>query len=203
MNRIALVLVGSALLGGCSGSADFGDDFDREWVDGNIEQVWEADIGSSGWGLGLSLGEDSVCTVSSDAQIYVLALADGQKLQSQFLDFDESVAAATCDGQRAFIVLDDASALLQAIGEDAERWQVNLGRSLLGEPLFAGENIIVFGADGTIEAWSANSGLLLWEHTQQVSGIRLEGFFRPLQVQDNVYAGLPSGDLLAIAAETG
>ena len=204
MTRVGFILPVLILLSGCGGSSVyFGKDFDRDWIDENIELVWEADVGESGWGLEFTVAGESVCTVSSDAAIQVFALADGQQLQSRYLEVDESVSAAVCDGQRAFVVLADASARMLAIGEEGQRWQVNLGRSLLGKPLFAGDNIIVFGANGTIEAWSANSGLLLWSHIQQISGIRLAGFFRPLQLRTNVYAGLPSGDFLAIAADTG
>ena len=205
MRRYVSLLVFAALLGGCGGSAvDFGEDFDRDWVDENIDVLWEADIRGSGWGLGLTTGERTVCTVSSDAIIHVFALDDGRQLSYHELEEEEAVSAAICDGRRAFVVFADGSALMLAIGEEsAERWRVNLGRSLLGEPLFVDENIIVFGANGTIEAWSVNSGLLLWEHTQQVSGISLNGFFRPLPVREKIYAGMPSGDFLAIAADTG
>ena len=206
MKKNAFLPALAALLAGCGGSAvDFGEDFDEGWIDGNVDLVWEADIGESGWRLGLTAGPQAACTVSSDAVIHVLDLADGRRLARHELDADESVAAAVCDGRRAFVVLADASALMLAIGEEgaSERWRINLGRSLLGEPLFSGENVIVVGADGTIEAWSTNSGLLLWEHSQQVSGISLEGFLRPQRLGESVYAGLPSGDLLALAASTG
>ncbi len=202
--RILPAVAAAALAAGCaSSSPNFGAGFADGWSYGGVETVWSADVNGSGWNFGLDVAEDTLCAVTPEGEAYVLSLEDGEQLARAQFSLPEGAQAGACDSQRAFVIHTDGIASLHSIADASELWRTDSRRPVLGAPVLAGDSMIIFGADGTVEAWSANAGEPLWEHNEQAPSFRLHGYFRPLAAGGNVYFGLPTGELLGLATDTG
>jgi outer membrane protein assembly factor BamB len=84
-----------------------------------------------------------------------------------------------------------------------ERWSLSLLSELLSPVAIAPGRVIVRTVDGKISAVNSENGEKLWNYEREVPVLTLRGTGTPIVVEDQVIAGLDSGEVVALALEDG
>lgn len=209
MSRYLVLGLAAALMVGCSSSgkkelppADL-EKFDAEV---QLDRVWKRNIGVGQGDLynNLTPALDGLTLYAADAEGRVVALnrEDGDEKWEVKLKAPLSgavgaggglVIVGTLDGQ--VIALDE--------NDGSEKWRAQASSEVLAPPQTNGDVVVVQTQDDKLVALDISSGERRWIYESSLPVLTVRGHSTPIVGVRQVFAGMASGKVVALAADTG
>ncbi len=200
-----LVLAGTLLLAGCSGSASGPKMAELSELPANIpvRTLWQAGIGASGDAVFLpALAADAVYAAAQDGTVARFNAASGKEVWRSTTGQELSggvgsdgalVAVGTPEGE--VIALDAAS------GE--VRWRSRVSSEILTPPVLTGDLVIVRSADSRVFALDARDGKRRWLYQRTSPALSVRSPTGMVADRGYVFTGFAGGKLVSIALANG
>ncbi|MFZ9583958.1 MAG: outer membrane protein assembly factor BamB [Pseudohongiellaceae bacterium] len=216
LSSLALALVFSLLLGGCSwGVWDFLRDKDKVRPDDLVnfdEEVrmrrnWSISVGD-GEGkrynrLKPALAGDRLFVVSVDGEVVAVSTDRGRREWRTELDDVEVTGGVGVGGGLVLVGTQAAEvfALDAATGE--VRWQAPVSSEVLSAPATDGRVVVVQSIDGRLTGLDARNGNPLWTYEIPVPALSLRGTSSPLINANFVISAQAGGSVVSLALDNG
>lgn len=207
MKRVASLLMALAIAG-CAGSpspvvpptplAEFKPAL-------RVEQSWARRIGAGAAGHFLQLGpaydRGHVMVASRRGAVSAHAAETGERLWRN----DLNVPLSSGPGIAGDLVLLGGKAEIIALqrGDGTLRWRVPVSSESLGDPVRAGDIVVVRTIDGAVYGLAAQDGRRLWRVQQAVPLLSLRGQSSPLIAGDAAIVGFANGRVAAYGLRDG
>ncbi|HIJ21622.1 MAG: outer membrane protein assembly factor BamB [Gammaproteobacteria bacterium] len=168
--------------------------------------VWSERIGDGTAGLIVRVEHqvvgDMLYMASVDGEIAAIDLPSGAVRWN--VNSKERIMSGVVVGPRNLYVGNESGYLVAFDRETGqERWSLSLLSELLSPVAIAPGRVIVRTVDGKISAVNSENGEKLWNYEREVPVLTLRGTGTPIVVEDQVIAGLDSGEVVALALEDG
>ena len=168
--------------------------------------VWSERIGDGTAGLIVRVEHqvvgDMLYMASVDGEIAAIDLPSGAVRWN--VNSKERIMSGVVVGPRNLYVGNESGYLVAFDRETGqERWSLSLLSELLSPVAIAPGRVIVRTVDGKISAGNSENGEKLWNYEREVPVLTLRGTGTPIVVEDQVIAGLDSGEVVALALEDG
>lgn len=179
-----------------------------------LTRAWSADLGSADTARRRAVcepvvGEGRVFAVDAVGVVTALDLAGGGQVWRRDLRPDEQDDTATgggvaLAGERLIATTAFAEAVALGTADGAEAWRVKLTAPCHGAPLVVGDRAIAVTVDNEVIALSLATGERLWTRRASApTGPTLLGTPTPSAAEGIVVAALSTGELVALAQDTG
>ncbi|MBT3308004.1 MAG: outer membrane protein assembly factor BamB [Gammaproteobacteria bacterium] len=168
--------------------------------------VWDQSIGSGTDGLVVKLNhqivENRLYVAEVDGAVKAVALPSGDAVWS--VSLSERVMSGVAVGKKSLYVGTESGRLIALDRQHGkEQWSANLLSEILAPAAEASGIVVVRTADGKLSALNSENGSVLWSYEREVPVLTLRGTGSPLIVGDRVYAGLDSGEVVALSLQDG
>ncbi|MBT7140976.1 MAG: outer membrane protein assembly factor BamB [Gammaproteobacteria bacterium] len=168
--------------------------------------VWSERIGDGTAGVIVRVEHqvvgDMLYMASVDGEIAAIDLPSGAVRWN--VNSKERIMSGVVVGPRNLYVGNESGYLVAFDRETGqERWSLSLLSELLSPVAIAPGRVIVRTVDGKISAVNSENGEKLWNYEREVPVLTLRGTGTPIVVEDQVIAGLDSGEVVALALEDG
>lgn len=203
------ITMAALLVAGCSGSgkkelapAEL-QDFTAEV---ELERNWKRNIGAGQGKLYNQLmpSLDGLTLYAADAKGRVVAMdRDTGEVMWQ-VKLDERVSGAVgTGGGRIMIGTLDGEVIVLDETDGSEMWRTRVSSEVLAPPQTNGDVVVVQTLDDKIAALDISDGSQRWIYESSVPVLTLRGHSTPLISRGRVFAGLSSGRVVGLAADTG
>lgn len=219
--KMLSLLLASSLISGCSTVTDtvdnwMGDSKPSASAPAKLQAfkaevaplaVWDHEIGDGSEGL-ISQHQpvragNRLYASAVDGTVRAVALPSGDTLWSRQLE--QQLMSGVAVGKEQLYVGTDAGRLVALDRTNgSERWSVNLLSEILAPATeVEGKVVVVRTADGKLSALDTEEGKMLWSYEREVPVLTLRGTSSPVVSDGRVFAGLDSGEVVAVALEDG
>jgi len=215
----ALAVSLAALLGGCSVMDWFKSDSDREkeaaeapaalvefTPEVEVRKVWSTSVGD-GQGklynrLQPALYGDSIYVAAVDGVVEALDAATGDRRWK--VDVDTGISGGVGTGGD-LVLLGNTKGRVIALESATGRqlWRAKVSSEVLAPPTADWDVVVVQTLDGKVTGLDAATGARRWTHDSSMPLLTLRGTAPPVLEDGVVYAGLASGRIVAIKADSG
>jgi outer membrane protein assembly factor BamB len=214
MARLAPLLLGALLLGGCSYIP---------WVDSEedprppmeladltprlgVTALWSTEIGAGTDGRRLSLvpAVDGARLFVADAQGLVTALStgDGRVLWQRETGIPFSGGPGVA-GQRLILGSTDGDLVALSTTDGSQLWRAGVDSEILAIPRIAGETVVLHTLNDDVLGFDAASGELRWRYSSQAPVLTLRGSSTPVIAGEHAVVGVSGGKLVKLELATG
>lgn len=211
---VLLAVLLSTLLGGCKmfGSRSNKDNIDppAELVDftpsANVQQAWNASIGKGERRLSIrqapAVAGGRVYTADVDGVLNAFEAESGSRVWQVETDLALSGGPGIGEGTLVVGSLDgDVIALNPQTG--AERWRARVSSEVIAAPAIGRGVAVVRALDGRVFGFSITDGSRRWVFDRALPSLTLRGNAPPVISGNTVYLGYDSGEVVALALDTG
>ncbi len=219
IRNLLAVLSAVALLTGCSTVSETVD----EWVDGDssgqapaVLQAFQAEVAPLVvWNHRVGTGTDErmvwlrhqivenrVYAVAAEGEVEAYSLPSGE--QQWKVELSESIMSGIAPGaDNLYLGMESGRLVALSRTDGKERWSVPLLSEILAPVAEAEGIVVVRTADGKLTALHSDNGEVIWSYQREVPVLTLRGTGSPLIHNGRVYAGLDSGEVVALSLQDG
>jgi outer membrane assembly lipoprotein YfgL len=165
----------------------------------SAQQVWVAAVGPGVNGLSMAVNGDKVAVAGSNGTVTLINVLSGADLW-RFSVGGSLTAGVGFDGHMSAVITSQNE--LVAIVGGQEVWRQRLASTSFTAPLVAGQRVFVLGADRSVSAYDANSGIRLWTQSRTGEPLVLRQSGVLLAVGDTLVVGL-AGRMVGFNPNTG
>ena len=205
---VAITLAG-LLIAGCSGSgkkelapAEL-QDFTAEV---ELERTWKRNIGAGQGKLYNQLmpSLDGLTLYAADARGRVVAMErDTGEVKWQVKLKEDVSGAVGTGGGRVMVGTLDGQVIVLDEADGSEMWRAQVSSEVLAPPQTNGDVVVVQTLDDKITALDISDGSQRWIYESSVPVLTVRGHSSPLISRGRVFAGLSSGQVVGLAADSG
>jgi outer membrane protein assembly factor BamB len=127
----------------------------------------------------------------------------GQRLWQKKTQNAISAGPVIVNHQAIVCGIKPAQLVAYALKDGAVLWTVPLTGELVTPPSVQENFMVVTTLDGSVSAFTADTGKLLWRYTTHAPTLVLRKNSRPVISKNQVFAGLPNGKVIALQRSTG
>jgi len=207
--RLASVVLTICLLNSCSSDKDVIPPAELKpfTAEFKFKKLWSRGVGDGQgerWNnLQLAVDERNIFAASSNGKVYAFDKKSGKKIWNTNLK-NKVISGAT--GLAGNLVLvgtlqGEIIALDKMTG--SKKWQAEVGSEILSAPVANADIVVVQSQDDGISAFNITDGKRLWVVDNQNAVLSLRGTSKPVVTNLLVVAGLSSGKVIAVNAQTG
>ncbi len=208
LSRCLILGLSAAVMVGCSSSKKELPPAELEKFNAEVEldRIWKRNIGVGQGDLynNLTPALDGLTLYAADAKGRVVALERETGKEKWEVKLKEPLSGAvgaggglvlvgTLDGQ--VITLDEA--------DGSEKWRAQVSSEVLAAPQTNGDVVVVQTQDDKLVALDISNGERRWIYESTLPVLTVRGHSEPLVDVRQVFAGLASGKVVALSAETG
>lgn len=203
------IAMAALLIAGCSGSgkkelapAEL-EDFTAEV---ELERTWKRNIGAGQGKLYNQLvpSLDGLTLYAADARGRVVAMDRDTGDVSWQVKLKEPVSGAVgAGGGRVMVGTLDGEVIVLDEADGSEMWRAQVSSEVLAPPQTNGDVVVVQTLDDKITALDISDGSRRWIYESSVPVLTVRGHSTPLISRGRVFAGLSSGRVVGLAADTG
>ncbi len=170
-------------------------------------ELWDRSVGSGTDGLVVKLHhqilENRLYAAEVDGEITATALPSGESVWSIALD-ERIMSGVSVDHENVYIGSESGRLIALDRKSGTERWSANLLSEILA-PVATTEQqrVVVRTADGKVRALNSRDGVELWSYEREVPVLTLRGTSSPVVSGGKVFAGLDSGEVVALSLDDG
>jgi outer membrane protein assembly factor BamB len=207
--RYLAIGLAAALAVGCSSSgkkelppAEL-EDFTAEQ---ELERSWERNIGVGQGKLFTHLSPviDGLTLYAADAKGRVVSMDRDTGEVNWQVKLDERLSGAVgAGGGRVMLGTLDGEVIVLAEADGEELWRAQVSSEVLAPPQTNGDVVVVQTQDDKLTALDISSGEQRWIYESSLPVLTVRGHSTPVVNLRRVYAGLASGRVVALAADTG
>ncbi len=220
LSRYSAPLLAAMLLSGCSTVTDTVDDWmgdkksDR-YAPAELKAykaevaplvVWNHDVGEGTDELIVKLNhqiaDKRLYAAEVEGNITTVALPSGDLVWSASLN--ERIMSGVAVGEKHLYVGTESGRLVALDrSQGQERWAVSLLSEVLAPAAEADGVVVVRTADGKLTGINSEDGTILWSYEREVPVLTLRGTGSPAIAAGKVFAGLDSGEVVALSLKDG
>lgn len=171
-----------------------------------LERSWKRNIGV-GQGKGLNHlvpALDGLTLYAADARGQVVAMdRDDGSIRWRSRLKERMSGAVGVGGGRVLVGTLDGEVIALDEADGSELWRARVSSEVLAPPQSNGDVVVVQTLDDTLEALDITSGERRWIYESSLPVLTVRGHAAPLVTIRTVFAGLASGRVVALAADTG
>ncbi|HIQ52283.1 MAG TPA: outer membrane protein assembly factor BamB [Pseudomonas pachastrellae] len=208
LSRCLILGLSAAVMVGCSSSKKELPPAELEKFSAEVEldRIWKRNVGVGQGDLynNLTPALDGLTLYAADAKGRVVALERETGKEKWEVKLKEPLSGAvgaggglvlvgTLDGQ--VITLDEA--------DGSEKWRAQVSSEVLAAPQTNGDVVVVQTQDDKLVALDISNGERRWIYESTLPVLTVRGHSEPLVDVRQVFAGLASGKVVALSAETG
>ena len=208
LSRCLILGLSAAIMVGCSSNKKELPPAELEKFDAEVEldRIWKRNIGVGQGDLynNLTPALDGLTLYAADAKGRVVALERETGKEKWEVKLKEPLSGAvgaggglvlvgTLDGQ--VITLDEA--------DGSEKWRAQVSSEVLAAPQTNGDVVVVQTQDDKLVALDISNGERRWIYESTLPVLTVRGHSEPVVDVRQVFAGLASGKVVALSAETG
>lgn len=208
LSRCLILGLSAAVMVGCSSSKKELPPAELEKFNAEVEldRIWKRNVGVGQGDLynNLTPALDGLTLYAADAKGRVVALERETGKEKWEVKLKEPLSGAvgaggglvlvgTLDGQ--VITLDEA--------DGSEKWRAQVSSEVLAAPQTNGDVVVVQTQDDKLVALDISNGERRWIYESTLPVLTVRGHSEPLVDVRQVFAGLASGKVVALSAETG
>ena len=208
LSRCLILGLSAAVMVGCSSSKKELPPAELEKFSAEVEldRIWKRNVGVGQGDLynNLTPALDGLTLYAADANGRVVALERETGKEKWEVKLKEPLSGAvgaggglvlvgTLDGQ--VITLDEA--------DGSEKWRAQVSSEVLAAPQTNGDVVVVQTQDDKLVALDISNGERRWIYESTLPVLTVRGHSEPLVDVRQVFAGLASGKVVALSAETG
>ena len=208
LSRCLILGLSAAVMVGCSSSKKGLPPAELEKFNAEVEldRIWKRNVGVGQGDLynNLTPALDGLTLYAADAKGRVVALERETGKEKWEVKLKEPLSGAvgaggglvlvgTLDGQ--VITLDEA--------DGSEKWRAQVSSEVLAAPQTNGDVVVVQTQDDKLVALDISNGERRWIYESTLPVLTVRGHSEPLVDVRQVFAGLASGKVVALSAETG
>jgi outer membrane protein assembly factor BamB len=169
-------------------------------------ELWSQSLGSGTDGLIVKLqhqiAESRLYAAAVEGEVVAVALPSGDPLWSVKLD-ERIMSGVAVDRENLYLGTESGRLVALQRESGRERWSANLLSEILAPVASSNDRVVVRTADGKLTALNSSDGTTLWSYEREVPVLTLRGTGSPVIAADKVFAGLDSGEVVALALEDG
>ncbi len=208
LSRCLILGLSAAVMVGCSSSKKELPPAELEKFNAEVEldRIWKRNVGVGQGDLynNLTPALDGLTLYAADAKGRVVALERETGKEKWEVKLKEPLSGAvgaggglvlvgTLDGQ--VITLDEA--------DGSEKWRAQVSSEVLAAPQTNGDVVVVQTQDDKLVALDISNGERRWIYESTLPVLTVRGHSEPVVDVRQVFAGLASGKVVALSAETG
>lgn len=182
-------------------------------ANGHLTQVWAATIGEGGGYRRILMAQPvvlggAIFTMDSDAQVSAYALADGKRLwrvdtKPRDADSTNVGGGLGADGTTLYAVNGLSQLVALDVTNGTEKWRRDIGVPGRSAPTIADGRVFLSTIDDHLLAFAASDGRPLWTYQAAEPVNSMLGQPAPAYYRGLVVAGLGSGELACLRADSG
>ncbi len=169
-------------------------------------ELWSQGVGEGSGGVASRLqpaiDNSRLYVAEFEGEVKAVSLPGGESLWSVTLS-EHIMSGVAVDEENLYVGTESGKLLALDRNNGSERWSVNLLSEILAPAAAASGRVVVRTADGKLTALERTEGKQLWQYEREVPVLTLRGTSAPLVTADKVYAGLDSGEVVALSLEDG
>jgi len=172
-----------------------------------LKKIWSKSVGSGQGKLwnNLQITTDGkyIFSASFNGKVYALDKTTGKKIWQTKLKH-KNITGGTGYGAN-LVILGTLKGDVIALDANSGtiKWQAKVGSEILAPPAANDEIVVVQSQNDTLTAFKVSDGSKLWELENQTAVLSLRGTSSPIVNRLLVLAGLSSGKVIAVNAQTG
>ncbi|UJJ32535.1 outer membrane protein assembly factor BamB [Halopseudomonas maritima] len=207
LSRCLILGLAAAITVGCSSSKELPpaelEKFDAEV---ELDRVWKRNIGVGQGDLynNLTPALDGLTLYAADAKGRVVALDRESGDKKWEVKLKEPLSGAVGAGGGLVLVGTLDGQVITLDEEDgSEKWRAHVSSEVLAAPQTNGDVVVVQTQDDKLVALDISSGEQRWIYESTMPVLTVRGHSEPLVDVRQVFAGLASGKVVALSADTG
>tara|TARA_Y100000780_G_scaffold148860_1_gene134108 strand:+ start:586 stop:1725 length:1140 start_codon:yes stop_codon:yes gene_type:complete len=207
LSRCLILGLAAAITVGCSSSKELPpaelEKFDAEV---ELDRVWKRNIGVGQGDLynNLTPALDGLTLYAADAKGRVVALDRESGDEKWEVKLKEPLSGAVGAGGGLVLVGTLDGQVITLDEEDgSEKWRAQVSSEVLAAPQTNGDVVVVQTQDDKLVALDISSGEQRWIYESTMPVLTVRGHSEPLVDVRQVFAGLASGKVVALSADTG
>lgn len=171
-----------------------------------VDRLWSAAVGGGQPGVGSRLAPavtgETVYAVAGDGRLAAYAREDGSRRWQRDTGLPLSAGPVAAFNQ-LFVGTREGELVALSAADGTVAWRLAAGGEVLAPPVVDGDRVLAKNAGGRVIAVNRTDGAVLWRWEDGVPMLSLRAASRPQRAADAVFAGLPSGMLVALSANDG
>lgn len=168
--------------------------------------IWNQSVGSGTDGLMVQLNhqivDNRLYAAEVDGVVKAVALPSGDTAWSVALS-ERLMSGVAVGANNLYVGTESGRLLALERTKGGERWSVNLLSEILAPAAEADGVVVVRTADGKLTALNSEDGTVLWSYEREVPVLTLRGTGSPVIAGEQVFAGLDSGEVVALSLRDG
>jgi len=207
--RFLAVGMSALMILGCSGSGKKElppAELEKFEAEAELERSWSRNIGSGQGKLFNSLVPqlDGLTLYAADDRGRVVAMErDTGDVKWQVRLKERLSGAVGAGGGRVMVGTLDGEVIVLSEEDGSEQWRAQLSSEVLAPPQTNGDVVVVQTQDDKLTALDISNGEQRWIYESTLPVLTVRGHSAPIVNVRRVYAGLASGRVVALAADTG
>ncbi|MEH6498718.1 MAG: outer membrane protein assembly factor BamB [Pseudoalteromonas distincta] len=207
--RYLAIALAATLVVGCSSSgkkelppAEL-EKFDAEQT---FERSWKRNVGAGQGKLFTQLSPvlDGLTLYAADVRGRILSMDRDTGEVNWQVKLDEPLSGAVgAGGGRVMVGTMNGEVIVLAEEDGAELWRAQVSSEVLAPPQTNGDVVVVQTQDDKLTALDIGTGEQRWIYESSLPVLTVRGHSTPVASLRRVYAGLASGRVVALAADTG
>lgn len=181
-------------------------ELERFTAEVELQQVWKRNIGSGQGKLYNNLvpALDGLTLYAADAKGRVVAMErDTGSVLWQTRLREPTSGAVGAGGGRVMIGTLDGQVIVLDETDGSELWRAQVSSEVLAPPQTNGDVVVVQSQDDNLAAFDISTGQQRWLHQSSLPVLTVRGHAAPVVGLRQVHAGLASGRIVSLAADTG
>jgi len=171
-----------------------------------LDRVWKRNIGNGQGDLfnNLTPAMDGLTLYAADAKGRVMALDREDGSVKWQVKLDEPLSGAVgAGGGRVMVGTLDGQVIVLSDADGSEEWRKTVTSEVLAPPQTNGDVVVVQTQDDKLVALDISSGEQRWIYEASLPVLTVRGHSTPVVNLRQVFAGLASGKVVALAADSG
>ena len=201
-----LILLSALLLSSCGGAPSAKSTLPPLSADarGELQIVWNREIGDVSSLLRPAISAEMVCAVNEDGEIFILNAVNGDDMSPMFAALEDGVITGGTGCNDDVVAVADENGVLLAFDYAGNAlWQHDLQSRVIASPLVRSGSVFALGQDGRLSAYSAQRGELLWRYVSPPpSPLRTPVDSTPVE-SGAIYMGGGGGEITALEQSSG